>query len=346
MTKNTATITGLGSMDFKLDTPIKWCAGCGAHAILSTIRNAVPETGVKKENIVFVSGIGCSSRFPYYINTYGFHGLHGRAAAIASGIKISNPELSVWVVTGDGDSMAIGGNHFIHVIRRNIDLSILIFNNQIYGLTKGQYSPTTPRGSVTKTSPEGTIENPFKPGELVMGAQGTFFARVVDTDPKMMKEVFIEAAKHKGTAVVEILQNCVIFNNNIHENITGKDLKMDNQIYLKHGEPMIFGRNSDKGLAMRNNRLEVVTIGRDGITEKDIMIHNAVDPEDVTHYSLIRMGLPDFPVAMGIIRSVEGSVYETLLYKQIENAKAKSAIKNTDDLLKSGNIFNMRGSKS
>jgi 2-oxoglutarate/2-oxoacid ferredoxin oxidoreductase subunit beta len=345
MKENAVIVPRIETMDLKIDTPVKWCAGCGAHAILSTIRNAVPETGVKKENIVFVSGIGCSSRFPYYINTYGFHGLHGRAAAIASGIKVSNPELSVWMVTGDGDSMAIGGNHFIHVIRRNINMSILIFNNMIYGLTKGQYSPTTPRGSVTKTSPEGTIENPFKPGELVMGDQGTFFARVVDTEPKMMKEVFIEAAKHNGTAVVEILQNCVIFNDDVHMEITGKEVRDDNQIYLKHGEPMIFGKNLDKGLIMKGNRFEVATIGKDGITEKDIMIHNARNSDDATHYNLVRMGLPDFPIAMGIIRAIESPVYESLLYDQIEKTKASSGIKTVDDLLNSGNVFKMNTSE-
>jgi 2-oxoglutarate/2-oxoacid ferredoxin oxidoreductase subunit beta len=343
MKENEVSVPRIEAQDYKLDATVKWCAGCGAHAILSTIRNTVPETGVKKENVVFVSGIGCSSRFPYYINTYGFHGLHGRAAAIASGIKISNPDLSVWVVTGDGDSMAIGGNHFIHVIRRNIDISILIFNNMIYGLTKGQYSPTTPRGSVTKTSPEGTIENPFRPGELVMGAQGSFFARVVDTDPKMMKEVFIEAAKHNGTSVVEILQNCVIFNDDAHQEITGKEFREEHQIYLKHGQPMIFGKNKDKGLVMSGNRFKVVTIGMDGITEKDIMVHNAHDSEDATHYHLARMGLPDFPVAMGIIRAVESPVYETLLYEQVNNAKATSRIKNVDDLLNSGNLFKISG---
>ena len=220
--------------DFKLGGPVKWCAGCGGHSVLSTIMNVLPETGVRKEDIVFVSVIGCSSRFPYYINTYGFHSLHGRASAIASGIKAANPNLSVWVVTGDGDSMAIGGNHFIHLLRRNINVNILLFNNKIYGLTKGQYSPTTPKGSVTKTSPDGTIENPFKPGELAMGAQGTFYARVVDTDPKMMREVITAAAEHKGTSLVEILLNCVIFANQVHKDITGKEVREDHQIYLKH----------------------------------------------------------------------------------------------------------------
>jgi len=346
MKENTGTYNVINTLDLKSDTAVKWCAGCGAHAILSTVRNAISETNINKEDIVFVSGIGCSSRFPYYINTYGFHGLHGRAAAIASGIKMSNPGLSVWVVTGDGDSMAIGGNHFIHVIRRNIDLSILLFNNQIYALTKGQYSPTTPKGSITKTSPDGTIENPFKPGELVMGAQGTFFARVIDTDPRMMKEVFIEADKHKGTAVVEILQNCVIFNDDVHRKITGKDVRLDNQIYLKHGEPMIFGKNRDKGLIMKNNHFEVVILGQDGITEKDVLVHNAHDKESGIHYNLVRMSLPDLPVAMGIIRDVENNVYETLLFDKIRNAKAKSNIKNVDDLLKSGNVFNINGSQS
>ena len=232
--------------DFNLDSVVKWCPGCGGHAVLSSIKKALPETGVPKENIVFVSGIGCSSRFPYYINAYGFHSLHGRAPAIASGIKIANPDLSVWVITGDGDSMAIGGNHFIHLLRRNIDINIILFNNKIYGLTKGQYSPTTPIGSITKTSPDGTIEPPFLPGELAMGAQGTFYARVVDTDPKMMSEVFIEAARHKGTSLIEVLQNCVIFNNQVHADITGKDVREEHQIYLEHGKPMIFGkRNAD-----------------------------------------------------------------------------------------------------
>jgi 2-oxoglutarate/2-oxoacid ferredoxin oxidoreductase subunit beta len=342
MKENTDFAPVLQPQDYKLDGPVKWCAGCGAHAILSTIRNAVPETGVKKENVVFVSGIGCSSRFPYYINTYGFHSLHGRAAAIASGIKIANPELSVWIVTGDGDSMAIGGNHFIHLIRRNLDLSVLIFNNRIYGLTKGQYSPTTPKGSVTKTSPEGTIEEPFNPGELVVGSQGSFFARVVDTDPKMMKEVFVAAEKHKGTAVVEVLQNCVIFNNDVHDNITGKEVRDEHQIYLRHGKPMIFGKNRNKGLIMKNNRFEVVTIGENGITEKDLYVHDATTLDAGVHYNLIRMDQPEYPMAMGIIRAVEKGVYEEMLYDQVEVAKEKSRIKCMDDLLKSGNTFEIK----
>ncbi|MFH0756053.1 MAG: 2-oxoacid:ferredoxin oxidoreductase subunit beta [Bacteroidota bacterium] len=329
--------------DFKLETPVKWCAGCGGHAVLSTVMNVLPETGVAKEKVVFVSGIGCSSRFPYYINTYGFHSLHGRANAIASGIKTANPDLSVWIVTGDGDSMAIGGNHFIHIMRRNINVNILLFNNKIYGLTKGQYSPTTPKGSVTKTSPEGTIENAFNPGELAMGAQGTFFARTVDSDPKMMREVFKAAAEHKGTSVVEILLNCVIFANKVHEEITGKDVRQDNQIYLEHGKPMIFGKERNKGLMMRCNKMEVVTIGENGVTEEDLIVHNAHDADDTNHYRLVRMELPEFPVAMGVIRSVKSSVYEEELHDLVRHAKAKSKIKSMDDLLHSGNVFESKG---
>ncbi len=335
----------LTAEDFKLDSLVKWCPGCGGHAVLSSIMKALPETGIKKENVVFVSGIGCSSRFPYYINTYGFHGLHGRAFAIASGIKVANPKLSVWVVTGDGDSMAIGGNHFIHILRRNINVNILLFNNKIYGLTKGQYSPTTPKGSVTKTSPDGTIENPFKPGELAMGAQGTFYARAVDTDPKMMKELFVKAAKHKGASLVEILLNCVIFNNKVHEEITGKDVREENQIYLEHGKPMIFGKNRDKGLIQSGSKFVVVKIGENGVTKEDILVHDAYNHDDTRAYMLSRMTLPDYPVAMGVIRNWKSDVYEGILYSQLKEARKRDKIKSVDDLLKSGNTFELAGKK-
>jgi 2-oxoglutarate ferredoxin oxidoreductase subunit beta len=329
----------LKKQDFKLDGPVKWCAGCGGHSVLSTVQNALPEIGYKKENIVFVSGIGCSSRFPYYINTYGFHSLHGRGSAIGSGIKVANPDLSVWLVTGDGDSMAIGGNHFIHLLRRNIDVNILLFNNKIYGLTKGQYSPTTPKGSVTKTSPDGSIENPFKPGELAMGAQGTFYARVVDTDPTMMRKVFVEAAKHKGTSLVEVLQNCIIFNNQVHSEITGKDVREDHQIFLEHGKPMIFGKNREKGIIRVHSKLMQVKIGENGISEDDLLVHDAYSRDDTMHYMLSRMMLPHLPVAMGVIRACDCSVYETLLQEQMKEARENSEIKSMDDLLVSGNTF-------
>jgi 2-oxoglutarate ferredoxin oxidoreductase subunit beta len=328
--------------DFNLDTRVKWCPGCGGHAVLAAVKNALPKIGAKKEDVVFVSGIGCSSRFPYYINTYGFHGLHGRAPAIASGIKVSNPGLSVWIVTGDGDSMAIGGNHFIHILRRNIDVNILLFNNKIYGLTKGQYSPTTPKGSVTKTSPDGSIENPFLPGELAMGAQGTFYARVIDTDPKMMTEVFEKAASHRGTSLVEIFQNCVIFNNKVHSEITARDVRDDNILYLEQGKPMIFGKNRNKGIIEVGSRLAWVEIGKNGVTEEDILIHDTGRRDDTRHYMLSRMTLPDYPVAMGVIRDCRcQDVYEDKLYLQMEQDKKASKIRNVQDLLNSGDVFNV-----
>jgi len=327
--------------DFKMDQAARWCPGCGGHAVLAAIQRALPETGIEKEKIVFVSGIGCSSRFPYYINTYGFHGLHGRGPAIATGIKLANPGLSVWLVTGDGDSMAIGGNHFIHLLRRNIDIKILLFNNKIYGLTKGQYSPTTPQGSVTKSSPDGTIEAPFIPGELAMGAQGNFFARVVDNNLEMMKEVFIQAARHKGTALIEVLQNCVIFNDDIHAEITSKELRAENQLYLEHGKPMLFGKNKDLGLIQEGTRFKVVRIGENGVRLEDILIHNALNHDDTKDYMLVRMSLPNYPIAMGVIRACESSVYEDMLAKQIAAAKSKSKIRCVDDLLTSGNTFSI-----
>jgi 2-oxoglutarate ferredoxin oxidoreductase subunit beta len=334
--------TKLTKADFQIDGPVKWCAGCGGYPILSAVQKALPETGVTKENVVFVSGIGCSSRFPYYMKTYGFHTLHGRAMAVASGLKAARPDLHVWIATGDGDSMAIGGNHFIHMIRRNIDVNVMIFNNKIYGLTKGQFSPTTPMGAITKTSPDGTIENPFRPGELVMGAQGTFFARVIDKEPKGMEEVFIDAAFHKGTSIIEVLQNCVIFNDDIHENIVGKDVRDDRIILLKHGEKMIFGKENDKGLIFDGNDLKVVTIGENGITIDDILVHNVTTKNPNMHYMLARMTYPEHPVAVGVIRAVEQATYDKMLQDQVDFAMENSKIKNMKDLLNSGNVFDIK----
>ncbi|MBU1013463.1 MAG: 2-oxoacid:ferredoxin oxidoreductase subunit beta [Bacteroidetes bacterium] len=325
--------------DFVSDQMVKWCPGCGDHAILKSMEKVFPQMGVRKEDFVVVSGIGCSSRFPYYMNTYGIHGIHGRAAAIASGVKIANPNLSVWMITGDGDSMAIGGNHFIHVVRRNIDINILLFNNKIYGLTKGQYSPTTPKGSITKTSPQGSFEEPFNPGELIIGAQGKFFARVVDTNPKMMTDILVESAKHKGTSVVEILQNCVIFNNKVHNLITAKETKDDNQLILEAGKPMIYGADRNKGIVLKGTRLETVVIGENGITELDLLVHDPYNPDPGIHVMLSKMQVPEFPVALGIIRAVETDTYEDLMTKSISYAKQNSHIKCVDDLLKSGSTW-------
>src|SRR5512137_2089932 len=263
-------INQISPKDFKSDQEVRWCPGCGDHAVLSSVQKALSELGIPREKFAFISGIGCSSRFPYYMNTYGFHGIHGRASAIATGVKTANPELSVWQITGDGDALAIGGNHFIHAIRRNIDVNIILFNNEIYGLTKGQYSPTSNIGLVTKTSPFGTVEEPFSVGELVIGAKGKFFARTLDSNVSLSTQIYIEAAKHKGTSVVEVLQNCVIFNDGIHDGVAGREVRDDRTIILKHGEPMIFGKDNDKGLVLDGLKLKVVKLGENGISEKNL----------------------------------------------------------------------------
>ncbi len=329
----------LSREDFVSDQMVKWCPGCGDHAVLAAVSKVFPEIGYKKENFVFVSGIGCSSRFPYYVNTYGFHGIHGRATAIASGVKIANPKLSVWIVTGDGDSMAIGGNHFIHIIRRNIDVNLLLLNNRIYGLTKGQYSPTSPLGAVTKTSPYGTIEHPFNPGELVLGAQGTFYARAIDVNPKLMTEIMFEAARHDGTSVVEVLQNCVIFNDGAYDELTDRATREDRLITLQAGERMIFGKDRNKGLRLNGTSIEVVTIGENGITEEDILIHDPSQHDSGIHLMLAKMTGPDFPVALGVIRAAKYPTYDDLMEEQITEIRAKSKIHCMDDLLNSGDTW-------
>lgn len=325
--------------DFASDQMVKWCPGCGGHAILAAVENVFPKIGYRKENFTIVSGIGCSSRFPYYVNTFGFHGIHGRATPIASGIKIANPDQSVWIATGDGDSMAIGGNHFIHIIRRNIDVNILLFNNQIYGLTKGQYSPTTPIGKVTKTSPQGTIEHPFVTAGLVLGAQGTFFARVPDNNVKLMTEVLYEAAKHDGTSVVEILENCVIFNDKAFSTVTSREKREENQLILKHGKPMIYGKDQDMGIILKGTSLYAVRIGVGGITEKDILVHDQFTGDPGIHRMLGRMMGPDYPVAMGVIRSAKAPTYDDMVEEQIDLAQKSSSIKCVDDLLNSGDTW-------
>ncbi len=325
--------------DFKSDQEVRWCPGCGDHAILNSMHKALAELGIDREKYAFISGIGCSSRFPYYMNTYGFHGIHGRAAAIASGTKVANPDLSVWVITGDGDSLAIGGNHFIHLIRRNINLNLVLFNNEIYGLTKGQYSPTSKKGTLTKTSPFGTVEAPFHPGELVIGAQGRFFARAVDNNVKLSTEVFIEAARHEGTSVIEVLQNCVIYNDKTFSDVTGKEVKMERQLFLKHGEPMIFGKDMDKGLVLDGLKLKVVKLGENGYGKKDILVHKSNENNPGIHTMLANMRWPNYPIALGVIRNVTSPIYDAAIKSQIEKIRQESAIKNVDDLLNSGHTY-------
>lgn len=325
--------------DFKSDQEVRWCPGCGDHAILSSVQKAVTELGIPKEKFAFISGIGCSSRFPYYMDTYGFHSIHGRASAIASGVKVANPELSVWQMTGDGDALAIGGNHFIHVIRRNIDINIILFNNEIYGLTKGQYSPTSAKGLVTKTSPYGTVEEPFSVGELVIGAKGKFFARTIDTNIALSTQIYIEAAKHKGTSVIEALQNCVIFNDGIHDIIADKEVRDDRTVILKHGQPMIFGKGNDKGLILDGLKLKVVKLGENGVSENDLLIHDSHEENPGIHYMLANMKYPEYPVALGVIRAVPWQTYEISVKEQIEAVQKNSKIKNMNDLLMSGSTW-------
>jgi len=333
--------------DFKSNQEVKWCPGCGDYAILAAALRAMPEVcdalGYTRERFVFVSGIGCSSRFPYYVNTYGFHGIHGRASAIATGIKVANPTLSVWQITGDGDALAIGGNHLIHAIRRNIDINILLFNNQIYGLTKGQYSPTSPLGTVTKTSPFGTIEHPFNPGSLVLGSRGTFFARSLDVEPKHTQEMMVSAAKHDGTAVIEILQNCIIFNDKTHAEITDKAFREERTIVLRHGEPMIFGKNREKGLMLDGLKIKVVTIGQDGVTEKDLLVHDAYEHNPGVHMMLVNMSLEDgLPIALGVIRAVKDRTYDDNVRDQVVEIRKTSDIKCMDDLINSGPTWEVK----
>lgn len=331
--------------DFKSDNEVRWCAGCGDYAILNAVQRTMADMGVPKEKFAVISGIGCSSRFPYYMNTYGFHTIHGRAAAVASGVKAANPELSVWVMTGDGDAMAIGGNHFIHLIRRNIDLNMIVFNNRIYGLTKGQYSPTSDRGFVSKTSPFGTVEDPFVPGQLVLGARGTFFARSIDGNLKLSQAVFAEAQKHKGTSVVEVLQNCVIFNNGIHAAITDPNHRADRQLILEHGKPMLFGENNEKGLIFDKGRLRVAVIGENGVTEDDILVHDATEEDPTLHLALINLKLPDMPVVFGVIRSVPAPVYDVEMEVQIKTVQENRKITCVDELLNSGNTWEVTGNE-
>ena len=321
--------------DFKSDQAVRWCPGCGDYAVLNTMQKVMAELGVAPHNTAVVSGIGCSSRLPYYISGYGFHSIHGRGAAVATGVKVANPALTVWQITGDGDCLAIGGNHFIHSVRRNIDINVLLFNNQIYGLTKGQYSPTTKKGYVTKSSPFGTIERPFRPAELTFGAGGTFFGRVLDVDLKSSHMTMMAAAQHKGTSIVETLVNCVIFNDGAHSFLSEKTTRYDRVIILEHGKPMIFGVNSDKGLVLDGFNLKVVTIGENGITENDLLIHDAKCQDSTLQLKLALMEGPEFPVALGVIRDVEAESYDDAVVNQIQEIQAKSKIKTFDDLIDS-----------
>lgn len=328
--------------DYKSDQYVRWCPGCGDHALLNSLHKAMAELNIEPHNAAVISGIGCSSRLPYYMNTYGFHTIHGRAAAIATGVKVANPKLSVWQISGDGDGLAIGGNHFIHCIRRNVDLNIILLNNRIYGLTKGQYSPTSPRGMVTKSSPYGTVEDPFRPAELVFGARGRFFARCVDVDGSASVDVLTAAARHKGASVVEVLQNCVIFYDGSQNMVATKADRAKNAIYLKHGEPMIFGENNEYGLMQEGFGIKVVKIGENGITEKDLLVHDAHCQDCTLHLKLALMEGPDFPIALGVIRDVDAPTYNDCVYAQIEEVRTKKKARTLEEMLMADEVWEVK----
>ena len=329
---------------FKSDQYVRFCPGCGDHAICAALQKAMAQIGVPTYETVVISGIGCSSRMPHYLNTYGFNTIHGRGGAVATGVKTSHPELTVWQMSGDGDCLAIGGNHFIHEIRRNVDLNICLFNNRIYGLTKGQYSPTSPKGFVSKSSPFGTVERPFIPAELVMGARGTFFARTLDVDMPTTVDCMVKAQQHKGASVIECLVNCVIFNNGTHAWIADRETRADRSIVLRHGEKMIFGKNNDKGLALDYSQglmPRLIVVPAD---DPRVLTHDATTADPTLHRMLALMGqdmvtdvhnaeVPsELPIALGVIRNVEAETYDQAVSAQINEVREKSKAQTFDQL--------------
>jgi len=338
----TATIPVYKKKDFQTDQEVRWCPGCGDYAILSAVQSVFPELGIPKEKFVVVSGIGCSSRFPYYMNTFGFHSIHGRAPAVATGVKVARPDLDVWVATGDGDALSIGGNHTIHMLRRNVGIKVLLFNNRIYGLTKGQYSPTSEFGKKAKSTPFGSLDRPFHPLSLAVGAEATFVARSVDVFQPHLKETLKKAAAHKGSAFIEILQNCNIFNDGAWESLTEKEVRSDHTIALEHGKPLVFGKNRDKGIRRKGLELEIVTLGN-GTSEKDLIVHDETNPNPAYAFLLSRMEmLPGFPAPIGVLRAVEAPRYEDLIAQQIRDVTDKRGKGDLGKLLYAGDTWEVK----
>jgi 2-oxoglutarate ferredoxin oxidoreductase subunit beta len=327
--------------DFASDQDVRWCPGCGDYSILAQMKKVMPTLGIPREKIVFISGIGCSSRFPYYMNTYGMHSIHGRAPAVATGLKAVRPDLNVWVITGDGDGLSIGGNHLMHAIRRNLDINIILFNNRIYGLTKGQYSPTSPLGKTTKSSPMGAIDNPLHPLSIAIGCEATFVARSIDTNIKHLGEVLKRAAEHPGTAFVEVYQNCNVFNDGAWDYATDRDTKADTTLELVHGKPLIFGKTRDKGIRLNGLDPEVVQLGN-GIAEDDLLFHDERSPEPSLAYLLSRMRHEDgFPEPIGVFRSVERPRYDVLINDQIDRAMNDKGKGDLEKLFSSGDTWDV-----
>ena len=330
----------LTRQDFVSGQEVRWCPGCGDYSILNNVQKVMPELGISREKIVFISGIGCSSRFPYYMNTYGFHTIHGRAPAIATGVKAANPDLNVWVITGDGDALSIGGNHFMHVIRRNLDINYILFNNRIYGLTKGQYSPTSEIGKKTKSSPMGTVDYPLNPLSIAIASEATFVARSLDIDVKHLGATITAAAHHKGVSFVEVYQNCNIFNDKAFEYFTERSIRSDSMIHLEHGRPLVFGKDRDKGIRLVGSRPEVVQLGSEtGLTENDLFVHDIHNPDASIAFMLARMAYPEFPQAIGIFRQITRPTYEELLTEQIDAAILKSGQGSLQKLINSGDMW-------
>ncbi|MGD9634023.1 MAG: 2-oxoacid:ferredoxin oxidoreductase subunit beta [Pirellulales bacterium] len=325
--------------DFASDQDVRWCPGCGDYSILAQMKKVMPTLGVPREKIVFISGIGCSSRFPYYMNTYGMHSIHGRAPAVATGLKAVRPDLQVWVITGDGDGLSIGGNHLMHAIRRNLDINIVLFNNRIYGLTKGQYSPTSPLGKKTKSTPMGAVDNPLHPLSVAIGCEATFVARSIDVNIKHLGEVLKRAAEHPGVSFVEVYQNCNIFNDGAWEYATNRDSKSDTTLELEHGKPMIFGKNRDKGIRLNGMDPEVVELGK-GITEDDLLFHDEKAAEPSLAYLLSRMRYEDgFPEPIGVFRSVDRPRYDVMVNEQISQAVSERGVGDLNKLFNSGDTW-------
>ncbi len=331
----------LTAKDFKSDQEVRWCPGCGDYAILSAVQGFMPSLGIPRERIVFISGIGCSSRFPYYMDTYGMHSIHGRAPAIATGLAVTRPDLSVWVITGDGDALSIGGNHLIHALRRNVNLKILLFNNQIYGLTKGQYSPTSELGKITKSTPMGSVDHPFNPVSVALGAEASFVARSIDSDRRHLTEVLTQAANHKGTAFIEVYQNCNIFNDGAFGLLKEPDTRDDNQIRLRHGEPIRFGKGGEHGVRLAGDgRVELVDVAEVG--EERLLVHDAHREDPSLAFMLGRLSHgADGPTPIGVFRDIERPVYDELLAGQLERAEAKQGAGDLDKLLHSGDTWEL-----
>jgi len=329
----------LTAADFGSDQDIRWCPGCGDYSILAQMKKMLPNLGVPREKIVFISGIGCSSRFPYYMNTYGMHSIHGRAPAFATGLKLARPDLQVWVITGDGDALSIGGNHLMHVIRRNVNLNIVLFNNRIYGLTKGQYSPTSPAGKRTKSTPYGSIDNPLNPLSLAVGCEATFVARSIDTYIKHLGATLQRAADHQGTSFVEVYQNCNVFNDGAWSYATDRNIKADHLLELEHGKPMIFGKDRDKGIRLNGMEPEVVELGK-GITEDDLLFRDEKATEPTLAYLLSRMRVDDgFPEPIGVLRSVEHPTYDGGVIAQMDEVTKAKGPGDLNQLFRSGDTW-------